>query len=93
MLVRGGMRYTELLKRIRAEYMEMPGLRVTIAQGQRLFGLEWTLCQTVFDALVDEQFLRVNPQGMYVRATDGVIVRTFSAEATLGLDPRAAIAS
>jgi len=42
------MRYTELLKRIRAEYMEMPGLRVTIAQGQRLFGLEWTLCQTVF---------------------------------------------
>ena len=87
------MRYTELLKRIRAEYMEMPGLRVTIAQGQRLFGLEWTLCQTVFNALVDERFLRVNAQGMYVRATDGDIDRALSTDATLGLDPRAAIAS
>jgi hypothetical protein len=87
------MRYTELLKRIRAEYMEMPGLRVTIAQGQRLFGLEWTLCQTVFDALVDEA-VSTRERARDVRAGDRWgLDPALSAEATLRLDPRAALAS
>jgi hypothetical protein len=30
----------ELLVRIRAEYLEMPGLRLTAPQAQRLFGLD-----------------------------------------------------
>jgi hypothetical protein len=33
-----------LLQRIRAEFFEMPGLRLTMAQAQRLFGLPGAIC-------------------------------------------------
>jgi hypothetical protein len=38
--------------RVRAEYVEMPGMRLTLEQVQRLCGIERALCQTVLDALV-----------------------------------------
>lgn len=59
------------LKRIRAEYLEMPGLRLTLEQTQRLCGVERALCQIVLDALVNEQFLCVKADGAYARVTDG----------------------
>ena len=34
------MRIDEVLQRIQGEYLEMPGLRLTPAQAQRLWGLE-----------------------------------------------------
>jgi hypothetical protein len=46
-----------LLTRIRAEYLEMPGLRLTVPQAQRLCGVEGVSCKTVLDALVAERFL------------------------------------
>ena len=61
------MTQTPLLKRIRAEYLEMPGLRVSLPQAQRLFGLDRTLCKMVFDALVAEHFLCINQRGLYGR--------------------------
>ena len=36
-----------LLERVRAEYLEMPGLRLTLKQVQRLCGIERTVCQMV----------------------------------------------
>jgi hypothetical protein len=39
-----------LLERIRAEYLEMPGLCLTSEQVQRLCGLERKLCQLVLDS-------------------------------------------
>lgn len=60
-----------MLDRIRAEYLEMPGLRLTIEQAQRLCGVDATLCKAVLDALVDAKFLCVKPNGMYARLTDG----------------------
>jgi len=60
-----------LLKRIRVEYLEMPGLNLTLAQAQRLCGVERILCKTAFDALVDEKFLRVGLDGSYARRSDG----------------------
>jgi hypothetical protein len=42
-----------LLKRIRAEFLEMPGLCLTSEQVQRLCGVERTICQLVLDSLVD----------------------------------------
>ena len=42
-----------LLERIRAEYLEMPGLCLTPEQIQRLCGVERTICQLVLDSLVD----------------------------------------
>jgi hypothetical protein len=60
-----------LLKRIRAEYLEMPGLRLKLEQAQRLCGVERALCQRVLDTLVEMNFLCVKPDGHYARVTDG----------------------
>ena len=66
------MPYEMILARIRAEYLEMPGLRLTHQQAQRLCGIEVTLCKMVLEALVDTNFLCLKPDGAYARATDGV---------------------
>jgi hypothetical protein len=66
------MPHNVMLKRIRAEYLEMPGLRLILEQARRLCGVERALCQMVLDALVDEKFLSVKADGAYARVTDGV---------------------
>jgi hypothetical protein len=63
-----------LLVRIRAEYLEMPGLRLTLEQVRRLCGIEQALCRTLLDALVDEKFLCVKSDGAYARLTDGHVM-------------------
>lgn len=60
----------QTLERIRAEFLEMPGLRLSVVQMQRLCGVEGVMCQAVLDALVDLKFLRVNADGTYSRLTD-----------------------
>jgi hypothetical protein len=60
-----------MLTRIRAEYLEMPGLRLKAAEMQRLCGVERTMCQVVLDLLVDEKFLCVRSDGRYARLTTG----------------------
>ena len=57
--------------RLRAEFLEMPGLRLTPEQVQRFCGVESPLCQLVLDVLVDEQFLCVRSDGHYARLTTG----------------------
>jgi hypothetical protein len=64
----------DVLTRLRGEYLEMPGLRLTANQVQHLCGIERMLCQSILDALVDGAFLSVNPDGTYARLTDGNIV-------------------
>ena len=63
-------------ERLRAEFLEMPGLRLTAAQVARLCGVERTICQTVLDALVAAKFLRVSADGTYTRLIDGSIPHT-----------------
>ena len=63
--------YETLLKRIRAEFVEMPGLCLTSEQAQRLCGVERTLCQRMLDTLVERKFLCVTPEGTYAQVTDG----------------------
>ena len=58
-------------ERIRAEYLEMPGLDLTVDQVQRLCGIERPICTTVLDGLVEEHFLCVKPNGAYARAWEG----------------------
>ena len=72
------------LERIRAEYLEMPGLRLTVQQLQRLCGIDLTVCQTALDSLVDAKFLAVKPHGAYARLADGGTPRPRPAKATLG---------
>ena len=88
------MPHDALLKRIRAEYLEMPGLRLTREQAQRLWGVDAALCQLMLDALVDEQFLCIRPNGAYARAADGAERPSLrSAKASLRSDKRSAQAS
>ncbi len=61
----------QIIDRLQAEFLEMPGLRLTAGQIQRLCGIERLRCQAVLDALVDRKFLRSNADGTYMRATDG----------------------
>ncbi len=60
-----------VLERLRAEYLEMPGMKLTFEQVQRLCGIEQTTCKLVLDALVKDSFLRLKSDGTYVRLTDG----------------------
>jgi hypothetical protein len=50
-----------LVSRVRSEFIEMPGLRLTVPQAMRLWGLERASCQRgqrVVDLLVDAAFLQ-----------------------------------
>ena len=53
--------------RVRGEFMEMPGLQLTMAQAARLWGMEQAACKAVIDALVASSFLRWTPAGTIVR--------------------------
>jgi hypothetical protein len=60
-----------VLARLRAEYLEMPGMRLTTAQVQRLCGIEQAMCALLLDVLVEAQFLTLKSDGTYVRLTEG----------------------
>jgi hypothetical protein len=60
-----------VLERVRAEYLEMPDMKLRLEQVQRLFGIEQTMCTLVLDALVKASFLCLKPDGTYVRLTEG----------------------
>jgi len=71
----------DAIPRVRAEYLEMPGLRLKPDQVQRLCGVEPSICQMVLDALVAERFLCVKPDGLYARVTDGPVGHPQAAKA------------
>jgi len=56
------------VERIRGEFREMPGLQLTLAEAQRLFGLDPASCRSVIDALVETSFLRWTASGTIVQA-------------------------
>lgn len=60
-------RVEEALRRIKSEFVEMPGLRLTGPQAQRLWGLEPDFCDAILGALVDARFLLRTGDGTYVR--------------------------
>ena len=53
---------------VRGEYLEMPGLRLTTPQVQRLWGLDPQTCTVVLSTLEHDHFLRRTPKNAYVRA-------------------------
>jgi hypothetical protein len=62
----------QLLRRIKAEYIEMPGLRLTAAQARRLWGLDGAACLDLMERLIIERFLQRRPDGTYARLNDGL---------------------
>ena len=61
------MRIDDVLQRIQGEFLEMPGLRLTPGQAQRLWGLERDVCDALMGALVDAKFLSQTRDGSFIR--------------------------
>jgi hypothetical protein len=57
------------LTRARAEFLEMPGLKLTTAQAAKLWSLDLEVCRTVLSELVESHFLTVTRDAHFVRAT------------------------
>jgi hypothetical protein len=62
------------LQRIRGEYLEMPGLRLTVRQAQRLWGLDEETCVRSLERLVETRFLARAQGGSYVRLGEGAVI-------------------
>jgi hypothetical protein len=61
----------QLLKRFWAEYADMPGLRLTSAQAQRLWSVDEGTCARILDALTAADLLVRGPDGQYARPGAG----------------------
>jgi hypothetical protein len=57
----------DMLHRVRGEFFEMPGLRLTDSQAQRLWGLDPSTCSALLTALVDAGYL--------FRTADGSVMK------------------
>ena len=66
----------QVRRRICAEYLEMPGLRVDARQAQRLWGIDQRTCHAVMQYLVDTKFLHRTEQGVYRLASEGIGARS-----------------
>lgn len=55
------------IDRIDSEYREMPGLRLTLPQAARLWGLQAPRCRALLSALVERGRLIETPDGHYCR--------------------------
>jgi hypothetical protein len=62
------MELDRIADRIRGEFREMPGLRLTPAQATRLWGLEEQTCAAVIERLVATDYLRWTSSGAVTSA-------------------------
>jgi DNA-binding IclR family transcriptional regulator len=63
-------RSSALISRIHGQFIEMPGLSLTLPQASRLFGLPEATCLRLLIRLIDSGALRVL-DGRYALATAG----------------------
>jgi hypothetical protein len=56
-LLTSAVQLTDLSARIRGEYREMPGLRLTVSQASRLWNVERDLCLRALESLTQTGFL------------------------------------
>lgn len=59
--------FRDVLMRIQMEYVEMPGLKLTLFQARRLWTVPIELCQAALGALVATGFLVQTADGAYLR--------------------------
>ena len=58
----------DVLQRVQGQYREMPGLPLTTAQAQRMWGLDRAACDALLGALVDAEFLYRTRDGAFMRS-------------------------
>ena len=59
--------FRQALMAIQMEYVEMPGLTLTLPQVERLWNLPIDLCQAAIAVLVTTGFLAIAPDGSFRR--------------------------
>jgi len=64
-----------VLQRIRGEFREMPGLKLTAAQATRLWQLDPVRSEELLNALVVDGLLRRRDDGAYLVSSDPVRTR------------------
>ena len=67
------MHYTQVqdaVQLLQMEYHEMPDLKLTARQAQRLFNLPTELCERALSSLTSSGFLLQTGDGSYVRQND-----------------------
>jgi hypothetical protein len=60
-----------LQRRVRGEFRDMPGMRLTIEQATRLWTLDRDTCAKIFRSLVAAGFLETDVNGRYRKAHGG----------------------
>ncbi len=60
-----------LIRRVRGEYREMPGMRLTIGQAMRLWDLDRQVCEKALNSLIASHFLEVDEHGRYRKTHSG----------------------
>ncbi len=68
------MSFPTIVERVRCEFIEMPGMELTMAQASRLWNLGVDDCRFVLDSLVDAGFLRWTPRRTIIRTGRNVSV-------------------
>ena len=61
-------RFSVALRRAQAEFNEMPGLQLTVAQAARLWAFDSALCTAVLSTLVEQRFLVQTRSQAFARA-------------------------
>ncbi len=65
----------EVIQRVRGEFLEMPGLRLTVAQARRLWALDEASCAALLSALVDSKFLFRSRDGAFMRIEHAALAK------------------
>ena len=67
--------FTILLARAESDFLEMPGLSVTISQASRLWNAPAEVTAAVLSKLTEHHFLLQRVNGTFVRAWEGSTAR------------------
>jgi hypothetical protein len=59
---------TDLIERIRREFVALPGLRLTVPQAARLLDTSSDVCRSILETLVGSHFLEWRHDGLVARA-------------------------
>jgi len=77
----------DLLHRVQGEFVEMPGLQLTLRQAERLWSLGHEDCELILQLLVERRFLFLRSDGRYTRVAD----QTLEPRLGMGRTPAASI--
>jgi hypothetical protein len=55
-----------IVQGVRGQFLEMPGLKLTVAQAQRLWGIDRATCEAVIEELTACRFLARTRDGAFV---------------------------